>query len=112
MERLARHDLAAFEVLYDRHADRLHAWMSQALSATEALDAAQEVLLKVWTGAHLYDPSRGAFTTWLWSIARHQLVRRLRERGLSEQLRAALRLEASLLAAGVAAGEEVLPTSA
>jgi len=43
-----------------------------------AEDVVQETFLAVVNGARGYDPRRGSFRGWLFGVARHQLLRRLR----------------------------------
>jgi RNA polymerase sigma-70 factor (ECF subfamily) len=47
--------------------------------ATEAEDAAQETFLRAYSQLHRYDPAR-SFKTWLFSIASHHCIDRLRRR--------------------------------
>jgi RNA polymerase sigma-70 factor, ECF subfamily len=94
--RIAGGDLAAFSVLYDRHAGRLHVWAVQALGRQAAEDAVQEVFLRVWRHAGQFDPDRGSFLTWLSAIARHHVARELDRRGRSARVLAATEIEALL----------------
>ena len=48
-------------------------------NAADAEDAAQETFLRVYSQFHRYDPSR-PFKTWLFSIASHHCIDRLRRR--------------------------------
>ncbi|MGF1688469.1 sigma-70 family RNA polymerase sigma factor [Photobacterium japonica] len=36
-----------------------------------AMEVVQETMLKVWLKAHLYEPSKGAALTWIYSVARN-----------------------------------------
>ncbi|MEZ4832179.1 MAG: sigma-70 family RNA polymerase sigma factor [Caldilineaceae bacterium] len=47
--------------------------------AEEAADAAQEAFLRAYTRLHQYDPQH-KFSTWLFSIANHHCIDRLRKR--------------------------------
>jgi len=47
--------------------------------ASEAEDAAQETFLRAYSQLHRYDPTR-SFKTWLFSIASHHCIDRLRRR--------------------------------
>jgi RNA polymerase sigma-70 factor (ECF subfamily) len=62
--------------------------------AREAEDAAQETFLRSYSQLHRYDPSR-SFKTWLFAIASHHCVDRLRKRRLKW-----LSLDDELLAEG------------
>jgi RNA polymerase sigma-70 factor, ECF subfamily len=62
----------AYRTLFLRFAPRLKAFvMGQGLSAPEAEDLAQEVMLSVWRKAHLFDPSKAGASTWVYTIARN-----------------------------------------
>lgn len=87
--RVARADVAAFVILYDRYARRVHAWAAQALGSEHADDAVQEVFLRVWRSAGQFDPARGRLSTWLFAIARHHIGRDLAARGRDRRVAAA-----------------------
>lgn len=69
----------ALAALYDRH---IHAVMAAAIRAgvdrAIAMEVVQETFLALWNRAELYDPSRGALSTWLVTIARNRAIDRLR----------------------------------
>jgi len=78
---VARGDAAAFEALYDRHASTLYAVCLRILGNPEdAQEVLQEVFVKAWTNARMFDPSRGSEVAWLISIARSRGIDRLRSR--------------------------------
>ncbi|MES1945600.1 ECF subfamily RNA polymerase sigma-24 subunit [Salinisphaera sp. PC39] len=67
--RVAQGDADAFEVLADRHADRVFALSRRILgNDADAEDAAQEVFVRLWTRADRYRPGRARFTTWLYRV--------------------------------------------
>ncbi len=72
----------ALAALYDRH---IHAVMAAAIRAGVdrgiAMEVVQETFLALWNRAELYDPSRGALSTWLVTIARNRAIDRLRAAG-------------------------------
>lgn len=45
------------------------------LNPDDSADATQEILLKIVMGLQSYDAEKGAFTTWVYAIARHQIMR-------------------------------------
>jgi len=64
-------DTAAFETLYRRHRDRLYAFLVRFTgNPATAQDLFQEAFLRVFRDRVSYEP-RAAFTTWLFTIARH-----------------------------------------
>src|ERR1700709_456578 len=78
---VARGDAAAFEALYDRHASTLYAVCLRILGNPEdAQEVLQEVFVKAWTNARMFDASRGSEVAWLISIARSRGIDRLRSR--------------------------------
>ncbi|MET0890230.1 MAG: sigma-70 family RNA polymerase sigma factor [Stenotrophomonas maltophilia] len=72
-------DRECFMRIYDHFMPRLCRYLS-GLGAPQAVaeDLAQEVLLKLWNRADLYDPSRSGLGTWLYRIARNLHIDRVR----------------------------------
>jgi len=88
MQRIRERDTSAFEVLFARHRDGLHRYLTRTVRDTAAADdLAQEVFLRVWTRAEQWN-GQGAFKAWLFRIATNlalnhlRWVRRRRERPL------------------------------
>jgi RNA polymerase sigma-70 factor (ECF subfamily) len=74
---------AAFETLYTRHRGRLYRFMLRGVkSRAVAEELYQEVWMKVIEARERYAPT-AKFTTWLYTIAHHQLVDHWRKRGLT-----------------------------
>lgn len=90
---VARGDLAAFSLLYDRYAQRIYIWGAHVVGPAEAADIVQEVFLRLWEKAAQFDPGRGRFTTWFMAIARHHLIGRAKKRSQQERLVAAEEIE-------------------
>ena len=79
----ARHDRAAFGVLYDRHVVAVHHYCSRLLGNRQAAeDATSETFAKVLAGLHRFDPGSGggSFRGWLFTIAHHAAMDTLRRR--------------------------------
>jgi RNA polymerase sigma-70 factor (ECF subfamily) len=58
---MARGEVTAFEMLYQRHAPWVRAWAAHTLGGSHADDALQDVFVSVWRSAPQFDPSRGRF---------------------------------------------------
>lgn len=86
LQRCARGDRAAFRVLYDRHAARLHAI---ALRITRhgnlAADTVQEAFIQIWHNAGKYEPARGSAEAWMISLTRYRALDLVRRAGPSLQ---------------------------
>ena len=69
---VARGDSAALEALYDRYASRVLG-ISMKIVGDQALaeDILQETFWRVWQSAATYQSQLGAFTGWLFRIARN-----------------------------------------
>lgn len=79
MMRYGRGDQDAFEVLYSRHRAGLHRFVRRLVGA-EADEVFQEVWLAVIKARKRYVPA-ARFITWLYTIAHHRAVARLRRDG-------------------------------
>lgn len=72
-------DRAAFGDLYAFFAPRLKSYLMRAGTSGElAEDLVQETMTKVWRKARLFDPSKAAAATWIYTIARNQRIDALR----------------------------------
>ncbi len=77
--RLQNRDPDAVRDLYYTHSGVLKAVVRRIVgNAQTAEDVLQEVLLRIWTHAHLYSPERGEFRAWMLTIARHCAIDSLR----------------------------------
>ena len=72
MQRVVAGEDAALAELYDRYAARVFGVCVRILSEAQmAEDLLQEVYVRVWERAHLFDPTRGSFVTWyIYSVKR------------------------------------------
>ncbi|MCO5176638.1 MAG: sigma-70 family RNA polymerase sigma factor [Thermomicrobiales bacterium] len=77
----ALHDPERFAQLYDRYADRVFRY---ALSRTSSFDAAEDItsetMLAVFERLDAFDADRGAFTTWVFTIASRRIADHQRNR--------------------------------
>jgi RNA polymerase sigma factor (sigma-70 family) len=80
IDRYARGEAAAFELLYRRHELRIWRYLNRNLrDAATADELMQEVWFAVARGAAQYRPS-ARFTTWLFSIAHNRMIDSIRAR--------------------------------
>lgn len=70
-----RRDLEAFKILFEHFAPRIKAYMARgATAAIQPDEIMQETMVAVWNKAMLYDPAKGAASTWIFTIARNQRI--------------------------------------
>ena len=67
-------DIELFEQLFRHFAPRVKAYMARTGSPGTAEELMQETMVAVWNKSALYDPSRGAASTWIFTIARNLRV--------------------------------------
>jgi RNA polymerase sigma-70 factor (ECF subfamily) len=84
---VARGDSAALEALYDRYASRVLG-ISMKIVGDQALaeDILQETFWRVWQSAASYQSHLGAFTGWLFRIARNLSIDAYRRRSVRPQV--------------------------
>lgn len=84
--RVARGDVAAFSLLYDRYARPVYTLAVHTLGSADAEEMVQEIFLRLWNRAGQFDSQKGAFSTWFMAIARHRILDELRRRGQQQRL--------------------------
>ena len=89
IERVLQGDDQAFELIVRRYQKSLFAYMSRmGLAADVVEDLAQETFVRAYQHLSGFNPHRAAFSTWLFSIARHlcfaELRRQARQRPLDD----------------------------
>ena len=76
---LAQDSEYAFQLLYDRHRDRIYQVAVRYLkSPMTAQEVVQDVFLKLWMNRAQIDPTR-PLEAWLYTVARNAIVNRLRK---------------------------------
>jgi RNA polymerase sigma-70 factor (ECF subfamily) len=79
MRQIARRDGEALAELYDRHAPRVFGLCLRILGETQmAEDLLQEVFVRVWERARLFERARGSVGAWLMGITRNICIDQLR----------------------------------
>lgn len=80
IERVARQDRHAFELLYDRYAPAVFGLALKTLGDRQvAEEAVQEIFWRVWQRAASFDPNR-TFAPWIFGIAHNYCIDELRRR--------------------------------
>lgn len=79
-------DPEAFGVFYDRYFDKVLAYFSRRTSCSQtAADLTSETFAEALDGCHRYDASQGIPASWLFGIARHQLLQMLRKHEVNDR---------------------------
>lgn len=75
-------DANALNDLFGVYSPKLKGWlMARGAGGATAEDVVQDVLLKVWTGAHMFDPSKASFATWVYRMTRNRWIDHQRKHG-------------------------------
>jgi len=68
-------DSAAFGMLYQRYRDRVYRYLlSRSYNTEDASDLTQQVFLRALDSLSAFQPRRGAFAAWLFTIARNAAI--------------------------------------
>ncbi len=86
MQLVYRSNAAAFEVIYDRHADAAFS-LAYRMCAQRALaeDVVQEAFLSLWRSRARYDRQRGSVRTWVLGIVHNRAIDALRRRTVRDR---------------------------
>lgn len=75
-------DVSSVQALHDEFRGPLFVFALRALGDRGAAEeVVQDTLVRAWQHAERYDAERGSVPTWLFTIARHLVIDRLRRRG-------------------------------
>ena len=55
--------------------------MARGVGNGTAEDIVQDVMIKVWTGAHMFDPAKASFATWVYRMTRNKWIDHQRKHG-------------------------------
>ena len=79
LRQVAKGDEAAFAVVYDETAPRVHGLVLRILrNPAQSEEVTQEVYLEVWRRASRFDPGKGSAIGWLLTMAHRRAVDRVR----------------------------------
>lgn len=82
LERIHAGDRQAYAAIVTRFQGPLFAYLGRmGCTAAEAEELAQEAFLRAWLQLRTFDARRGAFSTWLFTIARNLALNELRRAG-------------------------------
>jgi len=106
--RLSRGDSNALEQLYDRFGRPAYS-LARRILADEGLaeDVVQEVFIALWRQPEKYDPSRGAFSSWLLAMTHHKAVDAVRREEALRRRRSRAADEDESLLGTAAAGADI-----
>lgn len=75
-------DEQALGRIVETYGPSLKGWlMRRGLGEANAEDLLQDVMVRVWTKAALYDPEKAALSTWLFRLTRNRLIDHQRKHG-------------------------------
>ncbi|HEX5148290.1 MAG TPA: RNA polymerase sigma factor [Candidatus Limnocylindrales bacterium] len=99
--RASRDSSSAFRILYDRHAFRIHAFLTRRTGDPRAaLELTAETFAQAWLSRDRYiDHHEGSVAPWLFGIARHVLASSVRRHALERTARDRLELAFEPMAA-------------
>ncbi len=79
--RMAASDAGALAELYDRYARPVYSYLHRICGDPQAAeDLLQEVFFRAWRQAGMFDGTRGAFVSWVMSIAHNMAIDEVRKR--------------------------------
>ncbi len=88
LKAVGRGDRAAFSVFYDRFSSPVFALAMAILrSQSEAEDALQDVMVKIWGKAQAYNPQSGKPLSWVMTLTRNHAIDRLRSLKRHQEVR-------------------------
>jgi RNA polymerase sigma-70 factor (ECF subfamily) len=75
-------DARALSELFEVYGPKLKGWlMARGVGNGTAEDIVQDVMIKVWTRAELFDPEKASFATWVYRLTRNKWIDHKRKHG-------------------------------
>lgn len=75
-------DAQALSDLFEVYRPKLKGWlMARGVGNGTAEDIVQDVMIKVWTRAELFDPEKASFATWVYRLTRNKWIDHQRKHG-------------------------------
>ncbi|GGX64930.1 ECF RNA polymerase sigma factor RpoE [Litorimonas cladophorae] len=75
-------DARALSELFEVYGPKLKGWlMARGVGNGTAEDIVQDVMIKVWTSAHMFDPAKASFATWVYRMTRNKWIDHQRKHG-------------------------------
>ncbi|MDD5152869.1 MAG: RNA polymerase sigma factor [Candidatus Pacebacteria bacterium] len=73
-------DPEVFKTLIDRYSSPLYNFTARLTNEHDAPDIVQNTFIKAWKNIHKFDPSKGVFKTWIFTIAKNVAIDFLRKK--------------------------------
>lgn len=75
-------DAKALSELFEIYGPKLKGWlMARGVGNGTAEDIVQDVMIKVWTKAGMFDPAKASFATWVYRMTRNKWIDHKRKHG-------------------------------
>jgi len=77
-----KRDARALSDLFEVYGPKLKGWlMARGVGNGTAEDIVQDVMIKVWTRAEMFDPAKASFATWVYRMTRNRWIDHQRKHG-------------------------------
>ncbi|WP_156811891.1 RNA polymerase sigma factor [Robiginitomaculum antarcticum] len=75
-------DVKALTELFKIYGPKLKGWlMARGAGSGTAEDIVQDIMITCWTRAHMYDPAKASFATWVYRMTRNRWIDHRRKHG-------------------------------
>lgn len=77
-----KRDAQALTDLFKIYGPKLKGWlMARGAGSGTAEDIVQDIMITCWTRAHMYDPAKASFATWVYRMTRNRWIDHKRKHG-------------------------------